>query len=64
MVTEHIYSVVTREEIERILPRLQQCEGPVLLELRVKINSRADLGRPTTTPLENKKHFIAFLSNE
>ena len=60
----HIYSVVTREEIERILPRLQQCEGPVLLELRVKINSRADLGRPTTTPLENKKHFIAFLSNE
>lgn len=61
---QEIYSVATREEIERILPCLQRSEGPVLVELRVKIDSRADLGRPTTTPMENKKHFMTFLNNE
>jgi phosphonopyruvate decarboxylase len=40
------------------LGQLDQTEGPVLLELRVKIDSRDDLGRPTTTPIENKEAFM------
>lgn len=40
------------------LPKL--C-GPVLLEIKVKIDSRENLGRPTTTPIENKEHFMDFL---
>ena len=38
--------------------------GPVMLEVRVKKGSRKDLGRPTTTPVENKKVFMQFLQND
>lgn len=34
---------------------------PVLLEVRVKKGNRKDLGRPTTTPIQNKEAFISFL---
>ena len=46
------------------LKQLENLEGPVLLELRVKIDSRDDLGRPTTTPIENKDAFMEFLCEE
>jgi phosphonopyruvate decarboxylase len=32
--------------------------GPVLLEVKIKIGSRADLGRPTTTAEQNKHAFM------
>ena len=31
------------------------------LEIKVKIGARSDLGRPTTTPAQNKKNFMEFL---
>lgn len=49
---------VTKQEIEDALQQIEMMEGPVLLELRVKIDSRDDLGRPTTTPIENKQAFM------
>lgn len=55
-------SVTSKEEIEKALAELQFMEGPVLLELKVKVASRNDLGRPTTTLIENKEHFMKFLS--
>ena len=48
----------TEEDILVALQQLEQMEGPVLLELRVKTGSRDDLGRPTTTPIENKQAFM------
>ena len=35
--------------------------GPVLLEIRCACGSRPDLGRPTTSPEENKTAFMRFL---
>lgn len=52
----------TREEMIAALQQLENTEGPVLLELRVKIDSREDLGRPTTTPIQNKEAFMEELS--
>ena len=52
----------TREEMIAALQQLETTEGPVLLELRVKIDSREDLGRPTTTPIQNKEAFMEELS--
>ena len=52
----------TREEMIAALQQLETTEGPVLLELRVKIDSREDLGRPTTTPIQNKDAFMEELS--
>ena len=35
--------------------------GSVLLEIVCKRGARGDLGRPTRTPLENKRAFMSFL---
>ncbi|MBT5823629.1 phosphonopyruvate decarboxylase [Candidatus Peregrinibacteria bacterium] len=32
--------------------------GPVLLEVKISVGSRGDLGRPTSTPEENKRAFM------
>lgn len=52
------YSVQTREEIREVFGKLEQQAGPVLVEIKVSATSRSDLGRPVTTPEENKKHFM------
>ncbi len=49
------------EELETVLKRLKTCEGPVLLEVRVHRGNRKDLGRPTTTPIQNRDAFMEFL---
>lgn len=39
--------------------QLALAEGPVLLEVKIKNGSRSDLGRPTSTPEQNKQAFMA-----
>lgn len=56
-----VLSVSTREELDALLPALTSHEAPLLLEIRVKKGSREDLGRPTTTPIENKEALMNFL---
>ena len=57
----HVLSATTANEMVSALQQMEHLEGPVLLELRVAINSRDDLGRPTTTPIENKEAFMCEL---
>jgi phosphonopyruvate decarboxylase len=33
-------------------------DGPAMLEARIEVGSRADLGRPTSTPAHNKRAFL------
>ena len=54
-------SVETMEELEARLPEIKNAEGPVLLQVCVKKGNRKNLGRPTTTPIQNKESFMAFL---
>lgn len=56
------FSLTSEDEIKVALQKITTMEGPVLLELKVKVASRDDLGRPTTTPVDNKLHFMEFLS--
>ncbi len=49
------------DEIYKKLPLLQKSHGPALLEIRVNKGARAELGRPTTSPIENKQAFMKFL---
>jgi phosphonopyruvate decarboxylase len=60
----HALTAATAEEMVSALQQLEHLDGPVLLELRVAINSRDDLGRPTTTPIENKDAFMNELSKQ
>ncbi|MEK6940116.1 MAG: phosphonopyruvate decarboxylase, partial [Nanoarchaeota archaeon] len=54
----------TAEEIRHGLLKMKNAAGPVLLEIRCNKGARKDLGRPTQSPLENKKHFVEFLRDE
>lgn len=58
----HVLTATTADEMKAALRQLETLQGPVLLELRVAINSRDDLGRPTTTPIENKEAFMSELN--
>lgn len=51
----------SKESLAAALEKLKGMEGPVLLEVKVKKGNRKDLGRPTTTPIENKNALMEFL---
>ncbi len=57
------FSVSTKEDLNSQLSILnsQLQKGPILLEIKVKKGNRKDLGRPTTTPIENKDALMQFL---
>lgn len=57
-----VYSVSTKEELEKRLSNLG--DAPAFLEIKVKKGNRKDLGRPTTTPIQNKEAFMRFLREE
>ncbi|RNF10711.1 putative phosphonopyruvate decarboxylase [Trypanosoma rangeli] len=48
-------------ELVKALYELKQTPGPAFLEILVRKGNRPDLGRPTTTPQENKMAFMEFL---
>lgn len=54
-------SVDSRESLDKVLESVKNAEGPILLEVKVKKGNRKDLGRPTTTPIENKNALMKFL---
>ena len=56
-----VFSAETEEDIKTKMREIKSMEGPVLLEIKVNKGARADLGRPTTTPTENKEAFMGFL---
>ena len=51
----------SKESLAAALEKLKSMQGPVLLEVKVKKGNRKDLGRPTTTPIENKNSLMEFL---
>lgn len=53
-------SVDNKEDLVKQLSTLN-AEGPILLEVKVKKGNRKDLGRPTTTPIQNKDALMDFL---
>lgn len=56
------YNVETLETLTETLETIKSVEGPILLQICVKKGNRKDLGRPTTTPIQNKEALMAFLS--
>ncbi|MDR3593940.1 phosphonopyruvate decarboxylase [Clostridium sp.] len=60
---KNCYSCSSREELIDLLEKINDVEGPVFLEIKVKKGARKDLGRPTTTPVENKNAFMKFINS-
>ena len=55
------FTFLTNEEIINCLKKLKLFNGKVFLEIKIKKGFRDDLGRPKTTPQENKKHLMKFI---
>lgn len=53
------FSVDTQDGLLSVLNAIP--EGPVFIEVKVKKGNRKDLGRPTTTPQQNKEALMNFL---
>ncbi len=61
------YAQVLRADSEpslrKALETLLLLSGPILLEIFCACGARRDLGRPTTTPLQNRDAFMTFLNH-
>lgn len=56
-----VYSINRVEEINLILPEILKCWELTLIEIKVGIKSRTNLGRPTSTPIQNKEDFMRYI---
>tara|TARA_Y100000034_G_scaffold83246_1_gene99673 strand:+ start:1101 stop:2222 length:1122 start_codon:yes stop_codon:yes gene_type:complete len=54
-------TVETKENLIEEIEGTKQIAGPNMIIVKVNKGARKDLGRPTTTPKENKEAFMAFL---
>ena len=53
--------VETENDLIRELSAIKQIAGPNMIIVKVNKGARKELGRPTTTPVENKEAFMKFL---
>lgn len=54
-------SVSSKNNLEVEIDKVLRYVGPVFLEIKVNKSSRDNLGRPSSTPIENKKALIDFI---
>ena len=60
---ENVVKVETPEELDAVLHDSETKEKLTFVEVLVKKGARKDLGRPKSTPQENKKALMEFLKN-
>ena len=59
----YIFKADSDLSLRDVLEKIAGLSGPILLEVRCACGARSDLGRPTSTPIENKNAFMAFLKS-
>lgn len=60
---KYTYTAKDKSELCDILTSIGQLTGPILINVLVRRGNRPDLGRPTTTPLQNKEVFMAQMND-
>ena len=58
----HVHLSTDEQSLKDALGQTKNQNGPILIEVRVALGSRSDLGRPTIPTQENKDAFMRFLS--
>ena len=58
----HTYCVSTKQDLTDVLNEVKKNNDLSLIEIKVKKGNRKDLGRPTTTPIQNKEALMSFLA--
>lgn len=59
---KHSREVAGAQELRQSMAELERTGGPSLIWIKVRRGARPDLGRPKTTPIENKQLLMAHLS--
>ena len=59
---KNTFSVEDAGSLKKVLSAIARLKGPTFLEIKVKRGNRKDLGRPTTTPIQNKEALMNFLN--
>lgn len=60
----YVKRIKTKDEIKDVFQKIKAQSGPAYIEIMVGMESRADLGRPKESAVENKEHFMNFLHKE
>ncbi len=55
---KEVLSVTSKDGLAAVLKHFRNKTGPTLLIVKTRKGARNDLGRPTSTPVENKKSFM------
>lgn len=58
---KHIFRIEEETEMQNVLEKVRKCDELTFIEVRVSLQSRKDLGRPTLTALENRMNFMNYL---
>ena len=58
------YSVDNFDDLDKALEETKNNNELTFIEVKTSIGARSDLGRPTTTALENKENFMKFLEKK
>lgn len=58
---ERVYSVDNEDNLKDVMKSIRDIHELIFIEVKVKKGARKDLGRPTTTPIQNKEALMAFL---
>jgi phosphonopyruvate decarboxylase len=56
-------TVVAQKDLLKVVQEISNLKGPQMLVIPVKKGARRNLGRPITTPMQNKEAFVEFLSS-
>ncbi|KRX09472.1 hypothetical protein PPERSA_00751 [Pseudocohnilembus persalinus] len=59
---KHVFSVSSEEELRQKAQEIENMEGPLLLEVKIRPGARKNLGRPKTSPIQNKEAFMQFMA--
>lgn len=58
-----VFDADNKDDLAAILRKMKIINGPLFIQIRVKKGNRKNLGRPTTTPIQNKEALMAFLKD-
>jgi phosphonopyruvate decarboxylase len=59
-----VLEATTENDVRDCIEKIKKFTGKVFLEVKVKKGFRDNLGRPTTTPIENKQKLIKFIGKK
>ena len=59
-----VFTAENYDDLDKALAEARDGSGLTFIEVKCALGARDDLGRPTTTAVENKEHFMAHLAKE